>query len=255
MKMGNPRSIGFAVLALGLGLGVPSARAQDEPVSDEYRITLFPNLPLKERVTGFGYLGYVTNPDKDYQTYYVGFPGVAWTVKPSRLQIWGGLIGTYTNNQSKADKLELRPFVGLKSFVPNNAKINLYNFSRYELRAIRDQDTDAWTYVNRFRSRFGAEIPLTSRERAWQKKTFYALVDVEPFYRSDKDTWDPVRVRGGLAYIFAGRCRAEFIYHMQFTRPDPDGSLKYTDNIFRLNVKIGLTHAVLPHLLDADIDE
>lgn len=245
----------LGVLALA-ALGAPAAaRAQEDQRANEYRLTFFPNYPIKDNITGFGYLGYVNNPDKHYSSYYVGWPGVAWTVRPGLLQVWGGLIGLYTDNQSSSDKLELRPFLGFKVFVPNHAKMNLYNFTRYEYRATKDLDTHDWTYVNRFRSRFGAEIPLTSRARAWQKKTFYALADVEPFYRFDRDTWDPVRLRAGLAYIFEGRVRAELIYHMQFTHAVPDEPLEYTDNIFRLNIKIGLKNGILPRVMDGNFDE
>lgn len=249
-------ALSLALAACGLIAAAP-AFAQEDDVANEYRLTLFPNYPLGDRLTGFGYLGYVTNPDRDYKLYYLGWPGFAWTAKPRVLQIWAGLFGIYTDNGAKSDKLELRPFVGLKAFLPNDAKINLYNFSRYEYRATKDLDTHDWKYVNRFRTRIGAEIPLVSRERAWQHKTFYAIADAEAFYRFDRDTWDPVRLRAGLGYVLAGICRAELIYHAQFTRPTAEGQgpLEYTDNIFRLNIKIGLKHGVLPRLMDADADE
>jgi len=246
----------FLVGLLAYGtLGAPTiARAQDEePISNEYRITIFPNYPVKENLSGFGYLGYVNNPDKDYQLYYLGFPGWNWIVKPRVLQIWGGLFGIFTDNKDKADKFELRPFAGVKVFVPNDFKWNIYNFSRYEYRATKDLDTHDWTYVNRVRTRFGVEFPLTSREHAWSKKTFYGLADVEPFYRFDHHTVDPLRIRAGLGRVFAGHCRAELIYHVQFTRPN--GPLEYTDNIFRLNVKIGLKRGILPRVMDMDFDE
>jgi hypothetical protein len=244
----------FAALLL-LGLGAPaSVHAQEEDdVANEYRITLFPNYRLKDSVTGFGYLGFVTNPDRQYQLYYLGWPGFIWTPKPNVLQVWTGLFNIYTNNEVKEDKIELRPFVGLKTFVPNGIDWRIYNLTRFEFRITKDFATDEWNEVNRLRSRFGVEFPLASGARAWQKGTFYGLADVEPFYRFDHEEWDPVRVRVGLAYIFHGRCRAEFIYHAQWTRPE--GPLEYTDNIFRLNVKIGLTHGILPRVMDADADE
>ena len=188
--MTRGRWVLLGVVLLMLGTPV-AARAQQDQRDNEYRLTLFPNYPIKDNVTGFGYLGYVYNPDKGYSSYYLGWPGVAWTVKPGVFQVWAGLIGLYTDNQASSNKLELRPFLGFKVFLPNDAKINAYNFTRYEYRATRDLDTHAWSYVNRLRSRFGVEVPLTSRSRAWQPRTFYALADVEPFYRFDRDTWDP----------------------------------------------------------------
>ena len=245
-------------LACGLAAGslcALDARAQnDEPIGNEYRLTLFPYHRISDELTGFGYLGYVNNPDKEYQTAYLGY-GANYTFNPT-FQLWGGLIGTYTDNQNSADKLELRPFIGPKLFLPNDWKWNIYNFTRYEYRAIQDRDTHDWTGYSRIRSRFGVEFPLTSREKAWQPKTWYALADVEPFYRFDKDTIDPLRVRGGIAYIVSSRVRVEFIYHAQFTRPSGSSGLEYTDNIFRLNIKIALNKGIMQRLFDGgDADD
>ena len=247
-------------VALGCGLAAGSlcpldARAQnDEPIGNEYRFTLFPYHRINDELTGFGYLGYVNNPDKEYQTAYLGYGG-NYTLSKS-VQLWAGLIGTYTDNQNSADKLELRPFIGPKLFLPNDWKWNIYNFTRYEYRSIQDRDTHDWTGIHRLRSRFGVEFPLASREKAWQPKTWYGLVDVEPFYRFDRGTIDPFRVRGGVAYIVSPRVRMEFIYHAQFTRPAGSSGLEYTDNIFRLNIKIALNKGLLQRVFDGgDADD
>jgi len=246
--------------ALTMWLGVFAAvapalllRAQNDDRGNEYRLTLFPYHRITEQASGFGYLGYVNNPEKDYQTTYLGY-GANYSFNHS-VQLWGGLIGTYTENEHSADKLELRPFVGPKLFLPNDWKWNIYNFTRYEYRDIQDRDTHDWTGIHRLRSRFGVEFPLASLENAWQPKTWYGLVDVEPFYRFDKGTIDPFRVRGGLAYIVSRRVRVEFIYHAQFTRP-AGGGLEYTDNIFRLNIKIALNKGIMRRLFDGgDADD
>jgi len=230
------------------------AAAQQEDTGNEYRFTIFPYHRITDKVTGFAYLGYVFNPEKDYQTYYLGWPAASYS--PNHwLQIWGGLVGLYTNNESSSDKLELRPFVGAKLFLPNEAKWNIYNFTRYEYRAIRDHDTRDWNTIQRIRSRFGIEFPLTSRERAWKPGTFYGLADVEPYYRFDKGIVDLFRVRGGISYVLNDRIRFEFIYHAQFTRPTGSSGLEYTDNIFRLNIKIGLHKGILGRLQNPDLDE
>jgi hypothetical protein len=235
------------LLVLALASAAPRVRADDDIVN-EYRLTLFPYHRISDQATGFGYLGYVNNPAKDYQTAYLGWGGT-YSIN-SAVQLWGGLIGTYTDNQASADKLELRPFVGAKLFLPNDAKWNIYNFSRYEDRIIEDRDTGDWTQTHRIRSRFGVEFPLASRERAWQPQTWYALVDVEPFYRFDKDTLDPLRLRAGIAYVASTRVRLELIYHAQFTRPADSSGLKYTDNIFRLNIKIGMQKGLVQRVFD-----
>jgi len=252
MKITRTQDLIAAALACGLAaslLCTPAARAQnDDRIGNEYRLTLFPYHRITDQATGFGYLGYVNNPEKDYQTAYLGW-GMSYSFNSS-VQLWGGLIGTYTDNETSADKLELRPFGGVKLFLPNEIKWNIYNFTRYEYRDIQDLDTHNWTGIHRLRSRFGVEFPLTSREKAWQPKTWYALADVEPIYRFDKERIDPLRVRGGIAYIVSNRVRVEFIYHAQFTRPAGSSGLEYTDNIFRLNVKIALNTGILQRMFD-----
>ena len=113
--------------------------AQDD-IGNEYRITLFPSHKVTDKIGGFGHLGYVWNPVKNYQTYYLGWPCATYTPK-KWMQVWGGLIGAYTNYEDKSDQLELRPFAGEKFFLPNNLKWNIYNFTRYEYRALQDRET------------------------------------------------------------------------------------------------------------------
>ncbi len=247
------RFITFWLLFLSLSVS-RTALAQDPSPGNEYRITLFPHHAISDEVTGFAYLGYVWNPEKDYQTYYLGWPAASYA--PAHwLQIWGGLVGLYTDNENSADKLELRPFTGPKFFLSNDMRWNIYNFTRYEYRATQNRDTREWSHVSRLRSRFGVEFPFASGERAWQPGTWYGLVDLEPYYRFDRGQVDPFRIRGGIGYVLDDRLRFEFIYHAQFTHPDDSDALEYTDNIFRLNVKLGLTRGIIGRLHNPDLDE
>ena len=233
------------LLCVGISMTCISTRlhAQDDDIHNEYRITMFPSHRISNTLTGFAYLGFVTNPDKDYNTYYFGWPGITYSPK-SWLQIWGGLVMLYTDNQEISDKFELRPFAGLKTFLPNSWHWNIYNFTRYELRAVEDIDSRDWNTFGRLRSRFGLEFPLSTK-KAWQPNSFYALADAEPYYRFDSGVVDLFRIRGGVAYITNFRVRFELIYHAQFTRPTGVDHLDYTDNIFRLNIKIGLHNGIL----------
>jgi len=251
MKRSGARTPFILVLLVLLGILAPafSARAQnDDDKNNEFRLTLFPYHRITDQLTGFGYLGYVNSPQNDYQTYYVGYGG-SYAFNSS-VQLWAGLISTYTDNQNSANKLELRPFIGPKVFVPNPWKWNIYNWTRYEFRGIQNQDTHNWAEVNRIRSRFGVEFPLTSLGKAWTLKTWYGMADVEPFYRFDREEIDPFRVRGGIGYIVNKRFRVEFIYTGQWTRANGTAPLKYTDNIFRLNIKIALDKGILGRVFD-----
>jgi hypothetical protein len=231
-----------------------SLQAQQDK-GNEYRITLFPSAKITDKITGFAYLGYVWNPEKNYQTYYLGWPAACYTAKPW-LQIWGGIVGLYTNNENSADKLELRPFIGPKFFLPNKLKWNIYNFTRYEFRATQDRTTHEWSNTSRLRSRFGVEIPFSKLEKAWKPGNFYGMADVEPYYRFDRNQVDPFRIRGGVGYIMkSAPLRLEFIYHAQFTHPSGSDGLEFTDNIYRLNIKIALNHGIISSLQNPDLDE
>jgi hypothetical protein len=46
--------------------------------------------------------------------------------------------------------------------------------------------------------------------------------------------------------------RLEFIYHLQLSRKNASEPLSSTDNIFRLNLTIGMKHGLLQRLSGAD---
>ena len=73
----TPRQNLVAVaLACGLAVGLMcplAARAQtNDPIGNEYRLTFFPSYRITHTTAGFGYLGYVNNPEEQYQTFYLG---------------------------------------------------------------------------------------------------------------------------------------------------------------------------------------
>lgn len=224
--------LGFIILA-----PVRPCAAQGDDVANEYRLTFLPYYPFSKELVGFGYLGFVPSWDKDYMNYYAGL-GATYDVNDS-VQLWGGLIGSYTDDWDSSDKFELRPFVGVKLFLPNELGWNIYAFPRYEYRVIETVDTHDWNYVNRFRLRVGAEIPLTSSDSAFKPGTWYAIADAEPFYRGDTGRLDPFRLRAGLGFVIGGGKRVELLYHAQWTRSS-DGGLDHSDNIFRINFKFPL---------------
>jgi hypothetical protein len=241
------------LVALALCVAAWPVQAEGGDITNEYQLKLSPYHKITEELSGFGSLEYDNNPAQDSSTYKVGWPGLTYTVN-RWLQLWGGLLVHYTDNRNSADQLELRPYAGVKLFVPNQAHIHLYNFTRYEYRALEDLGTHDWNNYSRLRSRFGVEVPLIARQ-AWQPKTRYALADVEPFYRFDKDEMNPLRVRGGIGYILSEGVRPEFIYTAQFTPKGSSSPLEYTENIFRLNIKTELARGLLNRLQNPDVDD
>jgi hypothetical protein len=250
----------FAVVLSGVLLRAATApvKAQTssstEPppdIANEYRITAYPSYGINDTWSGFGYVGWVYKPDADYASYYLG-KGVFCTPH-SWLQVWGGLIGVYTDNTGKSDLLELRPFVGPKFMGKTARKWRYYNWTRYELRLTETLDTDEWKTGHRLRNQSRIEIPLTSFERAWTPKSWCVLADAEPIYRSDTGQLDPLRLRAGIGYIASPRVLVEFQYYAQYTHPG-GGGLAYSDNIFRLNIKLS-TRSGIFRLLDGGIDD
>jgi len=219
------------------------ARADDDP-SEEYDFTLDPQHSIHGKLTAFGELGYYRNPQADYRSYTIEYPGLVYKAA-KWAQFAAGFRTLYTDNEASADKLELRPFAGAKLFLPNGLAWNVYNYTRVEYRDTENRDTNEWTHYTRIRSRFAVEIPLTAQAKAFKPKTWYALADVEPFYRFDKDTVDPLRLRAGIAHVLSDGIHVELIYNPSFSRPSDGGSLELTENIVNLNVKIGLQEGLL----------
>ena len=129
------------------------------------------------------------------------------------------------------------------SRLPANGRLSISTL-RYEARNLYSHDTHDWSLENRIRSRFGAQIPLASPDKAWRPKSFYTLVDVEPFWTAGKGL-NMVRFRTGVGYIPSDRLRVEFLYHIQWGQATGSDELVYNQNIFRLNVMIGLKRSIL----------
>jgi hypothetical protein len=221
--------------------------AQQNAVTNQYQVVLFPHYPVKGALSGFSEFSYANDPDGRFSSVYGEFPG--FTYGPKKwLQLWTGFRVTYTNNEVKSDTLELRPFVGVKFFFAGTNRVNLYNYTRYEYRSTYTHGMAKWSHNSRIRSRFGIEIPLASAERVWKPKTFYALVDAEAFYQFNDSNWNQVRLRAGLGYVTHDRVRIEFTYGAQFGRSAPDADLLYNRNLFRLEIRVGLKRGLLARI-------
>ncbi|HTY87506.1 MAG TPA: DUF2490 domain-containing protein [Candidatus Acidoferrum sp.] len=205
--------------------------------------------PISGNLTGVADVGYRWNPDLDYQTYTILWPGLIYSAA-KWAQVSAGLRTFFTDNEGSADTLELRPYAGVKLFLPNKLSWNIYNETRYEFRDTENTTTHGWSSYSRIRSQFGVEVPLASRERAWNPKTWYGRADVEPFYRFDQNTVDPLRVEIAIGHILSHRVRWELTYTAQFSRLSGGGSLEFNENIISLNIKIGLKELLLQRLLD-----
>lgn len=230
-----------------------AARAQED-ISHTYQLTLSPHHRITDKLSGSATLSYENSPQRGYRMYYVSYPGVTYKLN-AYFQLWGGLRVNYTDNENTTDKFELRPFVGFKLYGPHKLNGNVFIYTRYEDRNVEDLGTHAWTHAGRVRSQFGVEVPLASQDRSFNPRTWYLLASVEPFYRFDRGWVDPIEVQAGVAYVANSQLYLEFIYYTTFTRPAGSSTLRYTDNTFRLNVKIGLSHHVLGRLFNPKVED
>jgi hypothetical protein len=226
------------------------AQSSDD-ITNEYRLTLVTSKPVTNKLILFGYLGVVKAPDKEVGTLYYSPPGIIYKPKPW-VELWAGMFGLYNRYLNANNSWEIRPLTGVKFFVPNKAKMNIFNFTRYEYRFV-NQNHYTQT-IPRLRNRVGIEAPLAGKKESWTPKTLYALADAEPIWRLDDKYLQLVRVRAGLGYIINKTWRVEFLYHAEFSG-SKNGALKYTGNIWRLNFKLTLPRFGQYQKTPPDIDD
>jgi hypothetical protein len=213
--------------------------AQDRNIWNEYRPSLVFGTPINRKWIAWQYNVIVYSPEKKLTTIGITGPGVTYRPLAKKdsgtwLELWAGTLFAPTNNYDTSNSFEVRPVVGVRTFVPNKTKLNIFNFGRYEYRAFR-QDNH-WTSQPRFRDRVAVEIPLAKGDKAWAPKTFYTVGDVEPFWRLDNKFLEKIRVRGTIGYIVKKRFAVEMIYHAEFAGSKGEQK-KFVGNIWRLNIK------------------
>jgi hypothetical protein len=237
----------FVIIIILLIESVVSAQS----VNNSYRFDATIIHPIAKNLTGYSGIGLVSSSDKNQNEYYISFPGITYAPK-KWLQFWGGFKDFFTNNWETENTNELRPYGGIKILIPNTAKVHLYNFTQYEYRHITKITSETVQQYGRIRNRFGMEVPLN--KNPWTPKTFYMLADAEPFYRFDKNIVDQIRLRMGPGYVINGHFRLEFIWRMQLMRSTSDNPFSYTDNTFRINLKISTKEGLFEKLLHPDFE-
>jgi len=237
---GHSQRIAFrAFLLVLVGLVAHTVRAQE--VTDDGRAGIILSHTLfGDEFSGAPYFWF-DEQTGGVKTYRVSFPHVIYHARPW-LQGSGGLIASWTDNQASGDTRELRPYVGVKVFVPNSAHIHLYELTQLEWRRITNTDSNSTTREWRFRTRPGVEFPLSAR--AWQQGTFYGLANGEVFV--EHDFVDALKFMSGAGYIKTDRVRIEFQYVLELSRTSSADALAFRDNSFRLDYKLsfkeGLHH-------------
>src|SRR6185436_6281433 len=184
-----PRKYSYATVLLVIVVFSIHAEAQDKKnknIWQEYRPSIISAMPINEKLILFQYNVLIYAPEKKLTTIGVTMPGITYRPlakkgKGTWLELWAGTLFTYTDNYNKTNSWEVRPVVGVRTFVPNKTKVNIINFGRYEYRAFLEDNKT--TSQPRFRDRVSIEIPLAKGDKSWAPRTFYAAGDVEPFWR------------------------------------------------------------------------
>jgi hypothetical protein len=221
-----------------IALGAASPHAQE--VTNDGRVGLIFAHPLV--LDDFSGAPYVWFDDQTggVKTSRVAFPNIIYHATPW-LQAWSGFIVNWTDNQASGNTRELRPYIGLKLFVPNSAHIHLYDWTRLEWRRITNTSNDTITREWRLRTRPGVEFPLSTN--AWQPGTFYGLANGELFV--EHGFINAFRFTSGAGYIRNDRLRIEVNYVLELSRSAPSDALAYTDNSFRLDFKFSFKEGLL----------
>ncbi len=231
----------FLVWLTGLVvLAASSVHAEEaSPVTNDGRVGAIFAHPVIGDFSGSPYVWF-DDQTGAVKTYRVSFPAVIYHAKPW-LEGWGGLIVNWKDNEASGNTRELRPYVGVKVYLPNSAHVHLYDLTRFEWRRITNTDNNTITREQRFRTRPSVEFPLSAR--AWQTGTFYGLANVEVLVQDN--FVNSVRFASGAGYIDSDRFRIEFQYVSLLSRQSSSDPLAYGDNSFRLDFKFSFKRGLL----------
>jgi hypothetical protein len=246
MKQLNFFSLSLSSLLIICILFSMPVRAQDK-IGNEFRLTLVPTFALSKKLFLTTYAGYVYSGGTKTNTVYLGAPFIA-AYRPHKvveLDLGCMVIGNFS--KTITDNIELRPIAGVKIMIPNTHQLNIFNWTRYEMRNFFYKDDSLNNMKHRIRNRIGIEFPIT--KNAWQPNSLYGLADFEFFYTFSKSFLDRYRQRIGLGYVISKNWRLEFIYHIQLVKSAEDKRPEFTDNIFRFNFKW-----TIPHKTDGPIE-
>jgi len=233
---------------------LPVVTTAQEEIHSEYRVTFVPTYPVSKKVFLTGYLGYVNVPNTNTTSYYIDAPFLVTYRLSQVVELMAGAFVLINNVKDGIDNTEFRPLAGLKLYLPNDHHMNIFSWTRYEFRSFYYDDENLNNVKNRIRNRLGIEFPLS--KNAWAPKTTYGFTDFELFYTFEKGYFDRFRQRFGFGYVIDKQWRAEMIYHIQLLKNSKDLNPVWTDNIFRLNIKLTLPHRKHGHIAQHhDIDD
>ena len=152
-------------------------------------------------------------------------------------KLHGGVGFFYTFNSNESDRLEIRPFQGIKLTWPNRPKINIRHYVRLEERF--DIETASWSNTFGLRFRYQAEMVLFLKGK-WLSfndgiylpfglELFWNLIGVQQFN-------DAVRITPGIGYEFSDTWKGELGIGYFYTRNTVEDVFATNDLVLRIRL-------------------
>ncbi len=231
---------------LGLLLVVSLSRQHHALAQEQERVTdeqlwgdLYGHYYISDKLEFYGDVGLrLLLEDPSWTQFYIR-PSVRYHYRPI-LEFHGGLGLALTNNADvQSDKLEIRPFQGVKVGWPTLGGLRLVHYVRLEERLFFFTD-EAWAhdFQLRFRYRLSTKIPLRrlSQERKW----FIALSG-EGFGEVGPDVEERfsnrTRFSVGLGHAVNETWAVGFHVVLQQSRTGKDAVFETTDYLFQLKLR------------------
>lgn len=152
-------------------------------------------------------------------------------------ELHGGIGFFFTNNLKDPNRLEIRPFQGIKLTWPNRPRIKIQHYVRLEERF--DLETTNWDNTFGLRFRYQAEMVLFLKGD-WLSfnNGFYLPVSLELFWNliGTKQFNDAVRIIPGIGYEFSSKWKGELHIGYFYTRNTVEDVFGTNDLVLRIRV-------------------
>lgn len=164
----------------------------------------------------------------------------------TRLDLTAEMPMAYTLQKEGSNTFEVSPLVGGRFHITQNKRIDTRLIWRYQIRAFRQIEEEAWDISNRTRLR-GEIYACLNGPNMFTDKLWYLFADYEEFFVLDDQVKERFanrrRARIGLAYRLSYKHRFDMSYTRQSSRNEIDGDFISNDNVIQLRYKMFLNPA------------
>jgi hypothetical protein len=249
----KPQSTILISLKLGCivficGLFNPVLLAQDEPeenvVTHQFWVDYNSAYRLTERWDLYGDIGFRTISPHKWNRYIIR-PAVRYQVPKLifknlklREEFHAGVGFFFTDNMDAPNRLEIRPFQGIRIDWPDRTRIRFRHYVRLEERF--DLNTSDWVNTFGLRLRYLAELTIKLQgDLIAFNKGVYLPISVELFWNliGAKQFNDHLRLVPGIGYEFSKKWKAEFNLGYHYVRNTVEEDFATNDIVYRLRVR------------------